>query len=101
MLLLLAVLLGQRFRFTRRAKHAKHAIEREKQRSDDLLLNILPAETAEELKQFGRARARRHDRVTVLFADVTHFTTIAEQLSPEALVHTLDTYFAAFDRLTE
>lgn len=97
-LLLLAALLWHRFRFTRRAKLT---IEREKQRSDRLLLNILPADTAEELKTYGRARARHHAQVTVLFADVVNFTQVSERLDPEKLVHTLDIYFAAFDRLSE
>lgn len=97
-LLLLAGLLWQRFRFTRRAKQT---IEREKLRSDALLLNILPADTAEELKQHGRAQARRYEQATVLFADVVNFTSIASEMTPEKLVSTLDTYFAAFDRLSE
>ncbi|MEL6923620.1 MAG: tetratricopeptide repeat protein [Bacteroidota bacterium] len=80
---------------------AKNAIiELERQRSDDLLLNILPAQTAKELKAQGKAKARRHESVTVLFADIKSFTKIAEALGPEALVHELDQYFRQFDAIT-
>ncbi|MFM2135700.1 MAG: hypothetical protein RL021_1100, partial [Bacteroidota bacterium] len=47
----------------------KENVEREKKKSDDLLLNILPAATAEELKTAGRATPRKYDHVTVLFTD--------------------------------
>lgn len=72
-------------------------IQREKKRSDDLLLNILPAQTAEELKAHGKAKARRYDSVTVLFTDFKGFTAISEQISAEELVAELDECFRAFD----
>ena len=76
-------------------------IEAEKQRSDNLLLNILPEETAKELKDHGRVDARRFEAVTVLFADFKGFTHYAENLSPEVLVQTIDHYFSAFDLIME
>lgn len=99
-ILLLLLLLGlwQRFRYQRRTTAI---IAHEKQRSEELLLNILPAETAHELKENGYARARLHELVTVLFADVVGFTHAAENLTPDALVAALDAYFAAFDGLSE
>lgn len=69
----------------------------EKQKSEKLLLNILPYETAEELKATGSSKARRHENVAVLFADFKNFSRIAAQLSPEALVQEIDTCFRAFD----
>ena len=75
-------------------------IRREKQRSEDLLLNILPASTAEELKKHGRAKAMRYETATVLFTDFKSFTQIAEQTTPEALVAELDECFRAFDEIT-
>ncbi len=72
---------------------------REKQKSDDLLLNILPAETAEELKKFGKAQAKRHDSVTIFFSDFKDFTQIAQQMSPEELVAEIDHCFSAFDEI--
>jgi adenylate cyclase len=72
-------------------------IQDEQQRSDELLLNILPAAIAEELKSGGKAKARRYDQASVLFVDFKSFTKISEQLSPEELVAELDHYFKAFD----
>ena len=97
LLLLLALVLFNRFRYQRRATAA---ITREKARSDELLRNILPAEVAAELMETGKTTARQHDRVTVLFADVVGFTQHAEKLTAQELVAALDTYFAAFDALT-
>ena len=74
-----------------------HQIEDERQRSDELLLNILPAAIANELKTNGKAKAQRYDHACVLFVDFYSFTKISEQLSPEELVDQLDTYFKAFD----
>ena len=74
-------------------------IAREKKKSDDLLLNILPRDTAEELKTYGKAQARYYDQVTILFADVTGFTRMAERLKPEELVSMLDEYFRGFDEI--
>ena len=72
-------------------------IRAEKQRSDNLLLNILPEKTAEELKKTGSAKARYHQQVTVLFTDFKAFTSIAEKTAPEILVEELDQCFKAFD----
>jgi len=79
----------------------KKIIEAGKAQSDKLLLNILPDEIAEELKRFGRSYARRHEEVSVLFADIVGFTTIAETLSAERLVTLLDEVFRAFDNIVE
>jgi adenylate cyclase len=72
-------------------------IEEERQRSDELLLNILPAPIAQELKENGKAKAQRYERASVLFTDFVDFTSTSEKLSPEQLVNELDTYFKAFD----
>ena len=98
LLLGLAGVLYNRFRFQRRATAT---ITREKARSDELLLNILPAEVAEELKDTGQNTARLFEVVTVLFADVVDFTQLSETLTPQQLVATLDTYFRAFDAIVD
>jgi predicted ATPase/class 3 adenylate cyclase len=72
-------------------------LDQEKRRTDDLLHNILPAETAAELKRHGRAEARHYDRVTVLFTDFEGFTELAATLAPADLVRELDDCFNAFD----
>lgn len=74
-------------------------LQAEKRRSDDLLLNILPAAVAEELKTSGSALARHHEHVTVLITDFKNFTQLSEQLSPQELVDELNACFTAFDML--
>lgn len=73
----------------------------EKDRSDRLLLNILPEQTARELKEFGRVKSQRFESVTVLFADFKDFTHHSEYLDPEVLVESVDFYFSRFDEITE
>jgi class 3 adenylate cyclase len=74
-------------------------IEGQKGRIEDLLLNILPKEISEELKEKGKATARRHDGVTVMFTDMKGFTQVAERLTPEELVNELDECFIHFDNI--
>ncbi|QQL49927.1 adenylate/guanylate cyclase domain-containing protein [Mucilaginibacter ginkgonis] len=68
-------------------------------RSDNLLLNILPADVAEELKTSGGSEARLFDEVTVLFTDFVNFTGISETLTPKELVNELHYCFKAFDEI--
>ncbi|MBK7964479.1 MAG: tetratricopeptide repeat protein [Bacteroidetes bacterium] len=75
----------------------RNKIRSGKKRSDDLLLNILPLEVAEELKSKGSAEAKQFESVTVMFTDFKDFTQISEKLSPEVLVAEIDTCFKAFD----
>ena len=72
----------------------------EKKKSDDLLLNILPAETALELKKYGKAKPRRYDAVSVIFTDFKNFTKNSEKMTPEELVIQVDSYFTKFDEIT-
>ncbi len=90
--------LYRRYRFI---KSTSEIIAREKARSDTLLRNILPEETAEELKQRGKVRAKWFESVSVLFADFEGFTRHSEKMSPEDLVQTIDYYFSEFDRIVE
>jgi adenylate cyclase len=94
--LLLIVLLSS-LRSRRQLGEKNKTIQREQQRSEELLLNILPKPIAEELKEYGKAKARRYEQVTVLFSDFINFTSIAEKLSPEELVAELDHCFKGFD----
>ena len=72
-------------------------IEQERQRSDELLLNILPAATAAELKTKAAVKPVRYESVTVMFTDFKSFTKIAESVSPEELIEELDDCFRLFD----
>jgi adenylate cyclase len=73
----------------------------EKQRSDELLLNILPSEIADELKKKGTAEAKLVEQVTVLFTDFKGFTEASEKLSPEELVAEINECFSAFDYIMQ
>ena len=74
-----------------------HDLEAEKEKSEELLLNILPAELVAELKKRGKTSARRFDLATVVFADFKSFTTIAATLPAENLVGELNDIFGRFD----
>ncbi|MBK6986742.1 MAG: hypothetical protein IPH33_00050 [Bacteroidetes bacterium] len=87
------------YRSYRLKRKANELITYEKKRSDDLLLNILPSEVAEELKEKGSAEAKHFDQVTVLFTDFKNFTQISEKLSPSELVAEIHTCFKAFDTI--
>ncbi len=77
----------------------KEELVKQKQRSDELLLNILPHEIAEELKANGMSKARHFDEATVLFTDFKGFTSISESMSAEELVSELHFCFSAFDKI--
>ncbi|HRG57876.1 MAG TPA: adenylate/guanylate cyclase domain-containing protein [Bacteroidia bacterium] len=79
----------------------KKIISKQKKRSDELLLNILPYEVAEELKAKGSADAQLIDEVTVLFTDFKGFTQLSEKLSPTELVAEINECFSAFDYIME
>lgn len=97
-IIFLAISLFKRNKFM---KNANEIIASEKQRSDDLLTNILPEETAEELKEFGVVKAKQFDSVSVLFTDFKGFTEEAGKLSPEKLVESINYYFSKFDEIIE
>ncbi|HKB45343.1 MAG TPA: adenylate/guanylate cyclase domain-containing protein, partial [Chitinophagaceae bacterium] len=77
----------------------KAEVERQKEKSDELLLNILPSEVAEELKEKGYTTAKAFDEVTVLFSDIKGFTNVAEKMTAQELVKEINTYFSAFDEI--
>jgi len=81
-------------------KRSNKMLAVEKKRSDDLLLNILPVEVAEELKEKGGADALQYDRVTVMFTDFVNFTQATERMSPRELINELHDCFKAFDEIT-
>lgn len=98
---LLALLSFFIYRNYRNQQKSNTIIRLEKQKSDDLLRNILPNEVADELKEKGEALARYYDDVTVLFTDFVDFTKISEKQSPQQLVSELHECFKAFDAIIE
>ena len=96
--LLLVIGLYRRYQFI---KKTKKIIEKEKNISNSLLLNILPEETAQELKKNGKVVAKRYELATVLFTDFEGFTNYSEDLPPEKLVESIDYYFSKFDEIID
>ncbi|MFI5136042.1 MAG: adenylate/guanylate cyclase domain-containing protein, partial [Chitinophagales bacterium] len=91
--------LGAMFIFSLVVYRQRNHIRKGKKRSDELLLNILPAETAEELKSTGEAKAKTFDEVTVLFTDFKDFTQTSEKLSAENLVKEINYCYSQFDKI--
>ena len=79
----------------------RNKLKIEKNRSDELLLNILPEEVAEELKQTGQANAKQFGNASVIFTDFVNFTEISEKMSPTDLVSEIHKNFTAFDAIIE
>ncbi len=79
----------------------KRMLEEEKEKTEKLLLNILPREMADELKNKGKAQARNYREVTVMFTDFKGFTKLAEEYKPQDLVAELDSYFITFDEIVD
>ncbi|MBE9130021.1 MULTISPECIES: adenylate/guanylate cyclase domain-containing protein [unclassified Coleofasciculus] len=82
-------------------KQAEVSVRAEQEKSERLLLNILPEPIAKKLKQNQNCIADGFAEVTILFADIVGFTQLASQISPTELVNLLNEIFSAFDRLTE
>jgi len=97
--LLILVLAGGVYNRLRYMRKSKATLQIAKDRSESLLLNILPREIAEELKINGKAKARDFDMATIIFSDFKGFTEAAAKLSAQELVSEINTCFKAFDRI--
>jgi class 3 adenylate cyclase len=73
----------------------------EKEKTEDLLLNILPKAVAQELKELGQSRVRRHPESAVMFTDFCNFTKMSMNMTAEELVEKLDHYFRKFDEIVD
>lgn len=89
-------------------KKAESALRLAQQKSDALLLNVLPRSIANRLKeeqvapnQTHPALAQQYESATILFADIVGFTSLSEKLTPIALVNLLNEIFSTFDRTIE
>jgi guanylate cyclase len=80
---------------------AQAALELERERSERLLRNVLPAPIAERLKRGEGTIAERHEDVTVLFADLVGFTALSKGMGADEAVDLLDELFAAFDGIAD
>jgi adenylate cyclase len=84
-----------------RLQEEKELVEIEKEKSERLLLNILPASIARQLRNEGQTIANGHKMVTVMFADICGFTELSRNTSPSDLVTLLNGIFVAFDNIVE
>jgi class 3 adenylate cyclase len=82
-------------------KEIEEALRAEQERSERLLLNILPVSIAEQLKQDTKSVAYRFDEATILFADIVNFTALSAAMPPTELVNLLNEIFSTFDHLAE
>lgn len=78
---------------------ALFSVRKERRKSESLLLNILPVETAKELKIHGHAIPKLHEGVSIIFCDFVNFTNSVETLPPSQLVELLDYYFTGLDEI--
>ena len=98
LVLLIALLLFRNYRVKLKTNKI---LDRQKNEIENLLLNILPVEVANELQTTGRATPRHYESVSVMFSDFKSFTIVADQMSPEELVRELDACFIAFDAIID
>jgi class 3 adenylate cyclase len=82
-------------------QQAEAVLRAEQEKSERLLLNILPEPIARQLKEGRSSIANGFAEATILFADLVNFTQLSERKSPTQLVELLNEIFSAFDRLTE
>jgi class 3 adenylate cyclase/Tfp pilus assembly protein PilF len=98
LLILLAVVIYLSLRQKRRANEI---ITCEKDKSDKLLLNILPSGIATDLKEKGKTEPQLYENVTVCFTDIVGFTEQAARMEPKFLIDELNKIFTAFDTIIE
>lgn len=84
-----------------RLKKAEASMRLEQEKSESLLLNILPEAIAKKLKEGESNIAQRFDQVTILFADLVGFTEFSTRINPEELIQLLNEIFSKFDAMTE
>jgi class 3 adenylate cyclase len=101
LVLFLLILYFNKKRSNQKLAEKNEIIELEMQRSDELLLNILPSELVDELKEKGTATTQYYELATVMFTDFKGFTQISEQLSPQELIEEIDYCFRGFDLILE
>src|SRR5690606_7857392 len=99
---ILALVSSYAFEMAKRRNYVqRHHIEREKQKSDKLLLNILPESVAKEIRMKGNSPPQIFPNVTVMMADIVGFTEISSRLEPEGILEILNDLFTAFDLIIE
>jgi class 3 adenylate cyclase len=87
--------------YSRLAEKNARELEKEKDRVEKLLLNIMPRAVFEEMREYGTATPQRFDSVSILMLDFVGFTDMAISQDATAIISELNDIFSAFDRITE
>jgi hypothetical protein len=95
------LLLGEAVRTRRALRREHHLLLAEQEKSERLLLNVLPASIAARLKDTDGVIADAFADVSVLFADIVDFTRRSQQIAPEQVVQVLNGLFSVFDQLAK
>ena len=98
---LLRYFVSQNERVKEQLKHEQAMLEIEQEKSEKLLLNILPTSIAQRLKAGEKVIADEYDKAVILFADIVEFTNISQHIAPKILVENLNKIFTHFDQLVE
>jgi len=93
--------LKERYHLEDIVEERTESLLKEKEKTDNLLANLLPKTTADELMASGKAKSSKFKMVTVLFSDIEGFTKIAEQMNPDLLIDELDQFYFQFDSVVE
>jgi guanylate cyclase len=94
-----AIAFGLLYYFTGENRRVLEMLRLEKDKSERLLLNVLPRQIADTLRDHDQTIAERYDEVSILFADAVGFTLLSEELEPEAIVGMLNEIYTHFDEL--
>jgi class 3 adenylate cyclase len=86
---------------SREKTRSNRRLQQEKDKTQQMLHNILPVEIANELEQAGKVEPRKHEEVSILFTDFKGFTAIASQMDPAELLRRLEEVFQQFDQVIE
>jgi len=93
--------LREQYHLEKIVRERTESLSKEKEKADDLIANILPKTTADELKLTGKVTSSKFKMCTVLFADIQGFTKIAEEMNPDKLIDQLDRFYFHFDSVVE
>ncbi|MCX7163460.1 MAG: adenylate/guanylate cyclase domain-containing protein [Betaproteobacteria bacterium] len=99
--MLLRMSIAEKLKMQESLEEAHRQVKFEQERSEKLLLNILPGPVAERLKNSNKTIADGFADVTVMFADIVNFTQVAANMSPSQVFSMLNRIFSAFDELAE
>ena len=88
-------------RIAQRMELKIQSLAAEKEKTEKLVADMLPEETANQIRSKGKAKWDKYERATVLFSDIQGFTKIAEEMNPEKLIDELDQFFFHFDSVVE